>query len=717
MPVVRLTLGGGSRLPLILQSEAAECGLACLAMIVSYHGHRVDLTTLRRRHPASLHGVTLRSLIEVAHALDLSCRPVRFELEHMRHLALPAIAHWDLNHFVVIKAVNARQIVVYDPGFGERRLSYGEASHHLTGVALETVPTDGFQRRDERERLPLTTFWQRCDGAKRSLVEVLALSLLLEVLVIAAPFYMQVTVDEVVARGDGDLMLGLAIGFALLTALRVAVTAIRGRIILIVQNVMHYQIGARLFRHLLRLPLTFFEKRHVGDVLSRFTSIDPIRNLLAEGLIAALIDGLMAALTLGMILVYSPTLAAVVLVGLALCVALRLALFARFRRMNEDAIRAKALEDSTFIETLRAVQSVKLNNREAEREGQWLNRFAACVNTNLAIGRARIGYVAINDAITGAEYIVTVYLAAQLALGNVLSIGMVFAFMSYRQQFVEKTLHLVEKALDLSVMRLHLERIGDIALTPQEPGHDRPVGMRSAVRGEIALRGVAFRYAAGEPYILEDVTLTIPPGRFVAITGPSGGGKTTLLKIMLGLLEPSAGQVLIDGVPLATFGARAYRDQVAGVMQEDHLLSGSIAENICFLDAVFDERRLVESAVRAGIHDEILGMPMGYESLIGDMGSSLSGGQKQRILLARALYRQPRVLFLDEGTAHLDLRNERLVNESLRQLAMTRVSVAHRPEISCGADMVVVVDRGCTVYEGEHASAVLRRIAQAPAAA
>lgn len=715
MPAVKLNLGSTGRLPLILQSEAAECGLACLAMVVSYHGHRIDLTTLRRRYPASLHGVTLRSLIEVANALDLACRPLRFEIEHIRHLSLPAIAHWDMNHFVVIKRVGGRQITVYDPGFGERRLSLTEASHHLTGVALETVPTDGFRRRDERERLPLTTVWQRCDGARRSLAEVLVLSLVLEALVVAAPFYMQVTVDEVVARGDGDLMIALAVGFAFLTALRVAVTALRSRVILIVQNVMHYQIGARLFRHLLRLPLTFFEKRHVGDVLSRFTSIDPIRNLLAEGLIAALIDGLMAALTLAMILVYSPTLAAIVLVGLGLCVLLRLALFGRFRRMNEDAIRAKALEDSTFIETLRAVQSVKLNNREAEREGQWLNRFAECVNANLAIGRARIGYVAINDAITGAEYIVTVYVAARLALANVLSVGMVFAFLSYRQQFVEKTLHLVEKALDLSVMRLHLERLGDIALTPQEPGHGRAVRARGGVKGEISLRGVAFRYAAGEPNILEDVTLTIPPGRFVAITGPSGGGKTTLLKIMLGLLEPTAGQVLIDGVPLATFGTRAYRDQVAAVMQEDHLLSGSIADNIGFLDPVFEERRIQECAALAGIHDEILALPMGYESLIGDMGSSLSGGQKQRILLARALYRQPRVLFLDEGTAHLDVANERLVNASLRKLAMTRISVAHRPEISAGVDMVVYVRGGCQVFEGDQAGEVLRAITQARA--
>lgn len=707
----RLRMGGGS-LPLIFQTEAAECGLACLAMVAGFHGHRIDMNTLRRRHPISLQGVTLRGLIEVAKALDFACRPLRYEVEHMRHLALPAVVHWDMNHFVVLKSVSGRRIVVHDPARGERRLTYAEASNHLTGIALEIVPAAGFRRRDERARLPLSTFWQHSTGLRRSIVEVVVLSLVLEALVLAGPFYMQVTVDEVVARGDRDLMAALAIGFALLMALRVTVGALRARIILIVQNVLHYQIGARLFRHLLRLPVAYFEKRHVGDVISRFGSINPIRNLLAQGLIAALIDGVLAMLTLAMILAYSPTLALVVLIGLTLCVGLRLSLFARFRRLNEEAIRVGAQEGSTFIETLRAVQSVKLNNREAEREGQWLNRFAETVNANLALGRAKIGFLAIDQAITGAEYVVTVYVAAVLTLDGVLTVGMIFAFMSYREQFVEKSLLLLQTALDLSLVRLHLERLSDIAVTPEEPGHERPLVPKAPLCGEITLQGICFRYAEGERDILRDVTLTIPAGRFATITGPSGGGKTTLVKIMLGLLEPTAGQVLIDGVPLRTYGVRNYREQVAAVMQEDHLLSGSIGDNIGFLDPVLDERRMVESAVQAGVHDEILAMPMGYDSLIGDMGSSLSGGQKQRILLARALYRQPRLLFLDEGTAHLDIRNERLVNQSLRALAMTRVSVAHRPEISCGADMLVHVDGHCRTVEGAEASEALARIGQ-----
>jgi ATP-binding cassette subfamily B protein RaxB len=270
---------------------------------------------------------------------------------------------------------------------------------------------------------------------------------------------------------------------------------------------------------------------------------------------------------------------------------------------------------------------------------------------------------------------------------------MIFAFMSYKQHFTEKAVQLVEKALDFRVLELHLERLADIALTPLERGHDQLLVYTRQLRGQIELRNASFRYAETEPFVLQDISFIIEPGEFVTIMGPSGGGKTTLIKIMLGLLEPTSGEVLIDGIPLSTMGPRAFREQVGAVMQEDQLLSGSIADNICFFDPSFDQERMIQCARLAGIHDEIMTMPMTYNSLIGDMGSSLSGGQKQRVLLARALYRQPRILFLDEGTAHLDVENEKYINNSLKGLQITRISVAHRPEISSGADRILWIAR------------------------
>ena len=699
-----LYFGSRGRLPVIRQTEAAECGLACLAMISSYHGHRIDLNTLRRRHPVSLKGVTLRALIQVASQMDLACRPLRFELGQLRQLHLPTIVHWDMNHFLVLRSVTRRGIVVHDPASGERFFPIAEASKHLSGVALELSPSEGFLPKDERARLPFSTFWTQLRGSTHALVQILILSVILEAFVIASPFYLQLTIDEVIARGDADLLIVLALGFGLLTAIKVASSAIRSLVLLIVQNVLHFQIGARLFRHLVRLPIAYFEKRHIGDILSRFTSIEPIRSALAEGMIAATIDGLMAVATLAMIFVYSTQLALVVLAAFVLYAAVRLGLYRLLLNRSLAAIEAKAHENSTFIETMRAVQSLKIFNRESDRETQWLNRYADVVNANVRLGRTRIAFTTINDALFGLENVVTIYLAARLALSNSLTIGMIFAFMSYKQHFIEKAVQLVEKALDFRILELHLDRLADIALSPLERGHDQLLDYTRQIEGRIELRNVSFHYADTEPFVLENISFIIEPGEFVTIMGPSGGGKTTLIKIMLGLLEPTRGEVLIDGIPLSTMGPRAYREHVGAVMQEDQLLSGSIADNICFFDPSFDQERMIQCAHLAGIHEEIMNMPMTYNSLIGDMGSSLSGGQKQRVMLARALYRQPRILFLDEGTAHLDVDNERHINHSLKSLQMTRISVAHRPEMSSGADRVLRIAR--TLVRGPHGPAV-----------
>jgi ATP-binding cassette, subfamily B, bacterial CvaB/MchF/RaxB len=468
----------------------------------------------------------------------------------------------------------------------------------------------------------------------------------------------------------------------------VATKALRSLTTLTLQNTLHFAMGSRLFHHLIRLPLTYFEKRHIGDILSRFVSLEPIRNIIAEGLITGVIDGVMGIATLTVIFIYSPLLGGVVGLAFLLYLALRLALYKQFRERSEATIRSKAQENSTLIETLRAIQSLKLFNRENERESQWLNRYAGVINATVRLGRAKILFTTLNEAIFGLENIVTIYIAVWIALSGQLTIGMIFAIVAYKRNFMEKTVSLIEKLLDYRVLELHLERLSDIALSTPERGHDQPRGYARSILGRIEVRNVWFRYAETEPFVLEDVSFTVEPGALVTIMGPSGGGKTTLVKIMLGLLEPTSGEVLIDSIPLSTIGAQTYREQVGAVMQEDQLLSGSIADNICFFDPEYDQDRMIECARLAGLHDEIMAMPMTYNSLIGDMGSSLSGGQKQRVLLARALYRQPKLLFLDEGTAHLDTEKEREVNENLRRLAMTRVNIAHRPGLSAAANQV-----------------------------
>ena len=399
----------------------------------------------------------LQALIKIARHLNLTSRAVRLEPEELAQLKMPAILHWDMNHFVVLKCTRREGIVLHDPARGEKRLAWNEVANHFTGVALELSPAMGFERRDERSRLSLSTFLRQARGARHALLQLLALSLALEILVIAGPFYLQVTVDEVIARGDVDLLLVLALGFALVGTLTVTVTWLRSLIVIIIENTLHFAFGAQLFHHLICLPLSFFEKRHIGDVLSRFTSIEPVRNVISEGLILALIDGTMAALTLAMMFAYSTQLALIVLACFGIYCLIRLCLFRMLRDLSEAAIQTKAKETSTFVESLRSMQSVKLFNRESERENQWLNRFAESVNADAHLQRVNTGFEVVGDIIFAAENILIIYLAARLALANVFTIEMVFAFIVYKQQFASKASFLIEKLLDFGIVRLHLE--------------------------------------------------------------------------------------------------------------------------------------------------------------------------------------------------------------------------------------------------------------------
>jgi ATP-binding cassette subfamily B protein RaxB len=712
---------GGPRLPIILQSEAAECGLACLAMVATYHGHEVDLNALRRKFSVSLKGATLKTVLHMAQRLGMIGRGLRLEPSHLKGLCTPCILHWDMKHFVVLKEVRGDRVVIHDPGQGIRRYTLAEASSHFTGIALELTPTTAFEKKKEVQKLPLTSMWGRVAGMGRALGQALLLSIVLQMFLMASPFYMQLTVDEAVMKGDLGLMSALAIGFGMLALFRVAADWVRSHVLLFLGGALNFRMGANLFNHLIRLPLDWFEKRHVGDLVSRFGSTEPIRRLIAEGFVAAVVDGLMAILTLTVIFFYSPTLAGVVLAALFLYAGMRFALYRSLRQCEEDAIHAMAKEQTSFIETARAIQSIKIFGREVDRVAVWQNRYADSISRKVRLGRFKVGFKAGNDLIYGIENVLVVYLGARLTLTGDMTIGMLIAFMAWKQQFLDKATKLIETAIDYRMLDLHLERIADIALAEREVDHEREGLIERPIRGAVELRGVRFRYAETEPEVLDGVDFKIKPGEFVAITGPSGGGKTTLLKVMLGLFKPGAGEVLIDGVPLDHFGTQAFRAQVGVVMQDDQLLSGSLADNICFFGSQLDLDHMRSCAIMAGIDDEIMAMPMNYNTLVGDMGTALSGGQRQRLLLARALYRQPRILFMDEGTSNLDVEKERQVNRALASLNITRIVIAHRPETIRAADRIVALEGGklrcCapmagSMLESEDAAPVRYRIAR-----
>jgi ATP-binding cassette, subfamily B, bacterial CvaB/MchF/RaxB len=672
--------------PLVLQAEAAECGLACLAMVAGHHGHGVDLATLRARHPQSSRGATLAELMKLAARLQLGARPLRVEAEQLADLPLPCVLHWGFNHFVVLVECRGRRAVVHDPANGRREMTLHELGEHFTGIALELLPAPGFQPRRERQRLPIAALVGRVQGLAWRAGQALLLTLLLQGLMLLSPMYLQSVVDESLATHDRPLAATLGLAFLLLAVLQAVVTALRGWLLAVIGTCLNLQLQRRLLQHLLRLPMGWFQRRQTGDVLSRFESLQAMQRTLSTGLLEALVDGAMAVLTLAMMFSYSARLALVGVCAALVYGGMRLGLYRSMRRAAEEQMSRSALQHGHLLESLRGMQTIKLMAHEPQRFARWNN--LAVEHSNAALRVERLGVLAqsLNGGLFAIENVATIWLGALLVLeGRGLSIGMLVAFLAYKTQFAQRAAALIDKALELRMLGLHAERVSDIALAaPEEAGSDADV----EVAASLVLKGVSFGYE-GEPPLFEGLDLRIEAGESVAIVGPSGCGKTTLVKLMLGLLQPTAGRIEVGDVPLDDIGLVRYRGAVAGVMQDDALFAGSIADNICFFDTEPDLARIESCARQAAVHEDIAAMPMRYETPVGDMGTTLSGGQKQRLLLARALYRRPRILFLDEATSHLDVAREHSVNEAVRALKLTRIIVAHRPETIASADRVI----------------------------
>lgn len=687
---------GRQRLPVVVQTEASECGLACMAMLASYHGHRTDLGALRLRFPTSRKGATLESLIRIGGALGLECRPLKLDLDAIDALQLPCVLHWDMNHFVVLKSVSARRLVVHDPAVGVRSFTRAEFGKHFTGVAMEVQPTNDFKPAHDTLRITLRGLMGRVSGFKRGLLQILALALVLEFVSIALPFLLQWTVDQALVAADRDLLAVLALGFGLLIVLQAAVSAVRGWVVVSLSTSLNFQWLGNVFSHLVKLPLAFFEKRHVGHILSCFGSINTIQKTLTTGFVQALVDGIMVLGTFGMMLLYAPPLALIAAAAALIYCAIRWGVFRALRSASAEQIIHAARQQTHFLETARGIQSVRLFGRGEQRRIGWLNMLADQFNAELRIQRLHISYETAQMLLFGIERVLVIFLAAHAVLDRQLTVGMLFAFIAYKDQFSTRIAALIDRTSELFMLRLHGERVADIVLTEREQlgAHDADEVDTTAINPSIELRGVWFHYSTTDPAVLRDVNLTVRAGECVAITGPSGCGKTTLVKVMLGLLAPTKGEVLIDGAPIERIGLANYRQLIGTVMQEDRLFSGSVADNICFFDPLPDMARIEACAKLAAIDAEIVEMPMGYNTLTSDQGVGLSGGQVQRILLARALYRQPKILVLDEATSQLDLANEQSVNQAVSEMNLTRLVVAHRPDTIAMADRVITMRAG-----------------------
>jgi len=684
---------GKKRIKLIRQTEVTECGLAALAMIANYYGAEFDLGTARRAFRLSTRGAALTSLMANAEVLGLGARAVKVPLEQLNVLQLPAILHWDLNHYVVLEEIKSDRLLIHDPAGVSRWIRLGQVSNHFTGIALELSPNTQFEQFEAKRKLRLSQLWGSIRGLRRAIAQTIILSIVLQAFVLTSPYYMQVGLDSALPALDKDLVTVLAIGFGLFSIINAIAALLRSFVLLSAGTAIGYGIASNVGRRLLRLPISWFERRHVGDILSRFQSIQPIRQFLTEGAIAAALDGLLAVITLCVMLFYSVTLSVVAIIALSLNILLRSIMFSSQKVAQDYSISAAGREQSVMIESLRGIVALRIFGKESSRQAVWQARLMDSMNANVSLARITSWQSAFTTLITTIELVISTWLSLRMIIYGGFSVGMMFAYIAYKTQFMQKGLSLVDQYIIFRMIGLHLERISDVALEPEDYSFTSTQNKRE-FKGKIELINVCFRYSNSDPYILNNLSLTVAPGEHIAITGPSGGGKSTLIKIMLGILEPESGQVLIDDIPLKQFGYRNFHDQIGAVMQDDQLFAGSFSDNICMFDDYPNQQRILGAAGAASLHGDIASMPMGYESLIGDMGSTLSGGQKQRLLLARALYRNPRLLLIDEGTAHLDPTREQAVNEAIAQLGITKIVVAHRIETILCAERAVTLSSG-----------------------
>ena len=686
--------------PLILQTEIAECGLASMAMVASYHGHKLDMPAMRKRFSANLKGMNLQQLIELGDSLGLASRALQCPIDEVHKLATPCILHWDLNHFVVLTKVAGRgksaKFKINDPAVGKRVLGIEEFSKHFTGICLELTPTSNFEVKQEQARMKFTQLWTSMSGLKAGLIKLIGLSLVLQLFALMAPYYMQWVVDEVLISFDQSLLMVLAIGFALIAIISVVTNAVRSWLVLRLSSLLNMQMGVNLLRHLLRLPMSYFESRHIGDIVSRFGSLAQIRERITTGFVETLVDGVMAITVLVMMLLYSVKLTAVVVGAILIYTIIRLALYRSLHQATEEMIQSSAKEQSNFLENIRGIQAIKLFGNESQRQGIWQNCYAEVINSEIRLGRLNISFDSFNRLLFGLENVLVIYFAALMVMSNSLSVGMLLAFIAYKGQLTGRFANLVEQVIQFKMMRLHLDRISDIALTPVEANREGTAYL-SEPKGQLTLENISFSYGDDQPAILNNVNLTLDAGDSIAITGPSGAGKTTLMKIMLGLLQPTSGKILLDGKDITQLGLKNYRKHIAAVMQDDTLLAGSISDNISFFDPQPNYLKTEQCAKLAAIDDDIKKMTMGYHSMVGDMGSNLSGGQIQRLLLARALYQSPCVLFMDEATSHLDKENEAKISQQIQHLPITRIMIAHRQETINMAEQVYYLNEGLLV--------------------
>jgi ATP-binding cassette subfamily B protein RaxB len=657
-------------------------------MIARHHGHELDLPAMRRRFPDF--SPTLRSLIRCAEAIDLHARPLRLNRSELRRLTLPAVLHWEFDHFVVATSAGRRGVVVNDPAAGRRRLGWNELDRGFTGVAVEFSRMPGFTRAVVRGLPTIRGLWRSFRGLRRYLALMLLLLVVSQLLALFPPIATQLLIDDVVLGHDRQWLHRVIGGLGVVMLSGLVIDSLRRHIGIYTGMQLSLETSSSIVHHLLNLPVPTVERRSVGDLVSRLDSVRPIQVAMTQTLLRIAVQGTVMLASCALMLAYSPTLAMVTITALSLVALIQALSLPRSRSLTMDALVASAAAKNSLIETLRGYASVTALGLSFKRLAHWEHRFGRATNANTR--QQQIGLLAgVGQGLVNVfEHVFFLAVGLGGVLDKQLTLGVLFAFMSLRGRLQGAAAELVVASRDLYLARSHVERVGEIIAEQPLPKTAR-VAVRQALRGMVECVELSFAYP-GRSDVLRRFDARIEPGESVAICGPSGAGKSTLLKLIAGLLEPGSGTILFDGIEAALWDRNALRVQIAVVLQADRLFEGSLADNISGFDPEPDIGLVRAAAQRAAVWADIQAMPMSLHTPVSGAGGSLSGGQVQRLLLARALYRRPRLLLLDEATSHLDQATEARVVANLAALDCTIISVTHRRNSIARAGRIICID-------------------------
>lgn len=706
-PVHRLRLKANHtrRVPMIMQMSQTECGAACLAMILNYYKRPTAISEVRDNCGVGRDGLSAQTIARAARGYGLQVRAYSIKnLADFSQVPLPVIVHWSFNHYVVVERRLKDKYAILDPARGKHLVSEAEFSKYFTGVTLTFEPTSGFSQRTQSFDKP---FWREYFGQlskglglHQFAFQIIGASLLLQVIGLVLPLLTQFLVDHVFPQRMDGVMPVLGVGIFLMASTQAIAFFLRAELLIYLQSKFDSRIMIGFFSHILKLPFRYFQQRTSGDLLTRLGSNYIIRDVLTSHSLSALLDGTFVLAYLGIIFWRDIWFGLITLSFVTLQV---ITLMLTSRRIHYLALReleAQSVSQSYLVEAIKGIAYLKAAGAEASALMKWSNKFYT--QFNITIQRNQLmAIIGTTQATLRIFYpLALLWFGMIQVLNGSISLGLMLALSSIANLLLNPIGSLVNSGQQFQLAGANLERIADVIRT--QPEQVSPDAIKHSPAGHIELRQVSFKYGPEAANALQDVSLTIPIGKKVALVGATGSGKTTLAMLLLGFYQPDQGEILYDGIRLQSIDFPYLRKQIGVVLQEPYLFSGSIRQNISFNNPDATLEQIKKAAQLAAMDDDILKMPMGYETMISEGGTTLSGGQRQRLSLARALLNMPKILILDEATSHLDILTEEKIDTNLSSLSCTRVVIAHRLSTISNADLICVMDQGKIVETGSH---------------